>query len=75
MNKQTKAKSHKNQIRSREIDVRPFYWDKLTKVVSLDKSLYAILQLIDLKVVLIMPFRYKLMQVMKENIICMYAKD
>ena len=64
MNKQTKAKSHKNQIRSGEIDVRPFYWDKLT-IVSLGKSLYAILQLIDLKVVLIMPFRYKLMQVMK----------
>ena len=50
------------------------YWDKVAKVVSLYKSLYVVLWIMNLKVIPTMPFVYKLMQVMKENLIHLHAR-
>ena len=44
------------------------YWDKVTNMVSLYEPLYVVLRLVDTEVVSIMPFVYKLMHVMKENL-------
>ena len=51
------------------------YWDKVAKVISLYKPLYVVFWLVDLEVVSTMPFVYKLMQVMKENLICQHARE
>ena len=45
------------------------YWDKVTNMVSLYEPLYMVLWLMDSEVVPIMMFMYKLMHVMKENLI------
>ena len=51
------------------------YWDNVTKVVSLYEPLYVVIHLIDSEVVPTMPFVYKLMQVMKENLIRQQARE
>ena len=51
------------------------YWDKVTKLVSLYELLYVVLRLVNLEVVPIMAFVYKLMQVMKENLIHLHARE
>ena len=51
------------------------YWDKVAKVISLYKPLYVVLWLMDLEVVSTMAFVYKLMQVMKENLIRQHARE
>ena len=51
------------------------YWDEVTKVVSLYEPLYVVIHLIDSEVVPTMPFVYKLMQVMKENLIRQQARE
>ena len=43
------------------------YWAKMEKVVSLYESLYIVLQLVGSKVVPMMPFVYKLIQMMKKR--------
>ena len=45
------------------------YWDRVANIVSLYEPLYVVLQLINSKVVLTMPFVYELMHIMKENLI------
>ena len=45
-------------------------WDKVTNIVSLYEPLYVVLRLIDSEVVPTMPFVYKLMDMMKDNLIC-----
>ena len=51
------------------------YWDRVTNIVSLYEPLYAVLRLMDSKVVPTMPFVYKLMHMMKENLIRQGAGD
>ena len=51
------------------------YWDKVAKVVSLYESLYMVVQLVDSEDVPTMPFVYKLMQVIKENLIRQHARE
>ena len=47
----------------------------MTQVVSLYKPLYMVLRLVDSEVVPIMPFVYKLIHVIKENLTRLHAKD
>ena len=51
------------------------YWDKVTNIISLYESLYVVLRLMDFEVVPAMTFEYKLMQVMKENLIRQETRD
>ena len=51
------------------------YWDKVTNMVSLYEPLYMVLWLMDSEIVPIMMFMYKLMHVMKENLIRQGAGD
>ena len=51
------------------------YWDRLTNIVSLYEPLYVVHRLMDSEVVSTMPFVYKLMHVMKENLIHQGAGD
>ena len=51
------------------------HWDRLTKIISLYEPLYVMLRLVDSGVVPTMPFVYKLMHVMKENLIRQGAGD
>ncbi|KAL6312465.1 hypothetical protein AAG906_021681 [Vitis piasezkii] len=50
------------------------YWDRV-KHVSYFEPLYVVLRIMDLEVVPTMPFVYKLMQVMKENLIRQQVGD
>ena len=50
------------------------YWDRM-KHVSYFEPLYVVLRIIDSEVVPTMPFVYKLMQVMKENLNCQQVGD
>ena len=50
------------------------YWDRV-KQVSYFEPLYVVLRIMDLEVVPTMPFVYKLMQVMKENLIRQQVGD
>ena len=47
----------------------------MKNIVSLYEPLYVVLRLVDSEVVPTMPFVYKLMHVMKENLICQGAGD
>ena len=51
------------------------YWDKVVKVDSLYEPLYMVLRLVDSKVVPTICFVEELMQVMKENLIHLYARE
>ena len=51
------------------------YWDKVTNIISLYESLYVVLRLMDSEVVPAMTFEYRLMQVMKENLIRQETRD
>ena len=51
------------------------YWDRVTHVVSYFEPLYMVLRIMDLEVVPTMPFVYKLVQVMKENLIRQQVGD
>ena len=51
------------------------YQDKVTHVVSYFEPLYVVLRIMDSEVVPTMPFLYKLMQVMKENLIRQQVGD
>ena len=50
------------------------YWDKMARVVSLYELLYVVLRLVDSKVIPTILFVYKLMQVMKENLILLHFR-
>ncbi|XP_034679858.1 uncharacterized protein LOC117909916 [Vitis riparia] len=51
------------------------YWERVGKLVSIYEALYTVLRIIDSKVIPTMPFVYKLIRVMKENLIRLNAKE
>ena len=51
------------------------YWEKVAKLVSIYETLYTVLCIVDSKVVLTMLFVYKLIWVMKENLIWLHARE
>ncbi|XP_059597191.1 uncharacterized protein LOC132254761 [Vitis vinifera] len=51
------------------------YWERVGKLVSIYEALYTVLCIVNSEVVPIMPFVYKLIRVMKENLIRLNAKE
>ena len=51
------------------------YWERVEKLVSIYEALYTILRIVNSGVVPTMPFVYELIQVMKENLIQLNAKE
>ena len=51
------------------------YWEKVEKLVSIYEALYIVLHIIDSKVIPTMPFVYELIQLMKENLDRLKAKE
>ena len=71
----TQAQLDKHWTRYRGTNVCHQYWDRVTHIVSYFEPLYVVLRIMDLEVVPTMPFVYKLMQVMKENLIRQQVGD
>ena len=51
------------------------YWKKVSELVSIYEALYTVLHIVDSEVVLTIPFVYELIQVMKQNLHQLNAKD
>ena len=51
------------------------YWEKVSNLVSIYETLYTILRIVDFEVVLTIPFVYKLIRVMKQNLHELKSKD
>lgn len=51
------------------------YWEKVAKLVPIYEAVRTIIWIVDLEVVPRIPFLYELIQVMKENLIRLNARD
>ena len=51
------------------------YWEKVSNLVSVYEALYTVLHIVDSKIVPTMPFVYELIQVMKQNLHALKAKE
>ena len=51
------------------------YWEKVEKLVSIYEALYIVFRIVDLEVVPTIPFVYKLIRLMKENLDRFKAKE
>ena len=61
-----------------EVEVLIFYhtyWEKVSKLVSIYETLYTVLRIVDSEVIPIIPFVYKLIQVIKKNLHQLNIKD
>ena len=51
------------------------YWEKVSNLVSIYEALYTVLRIINSEIILIMPFVYELIRVMKQNLHALKAKE
>ena len=51
------------------------YWENVSKLVSIYEALYTILHIVDSKIVPTMSFVYEMIQVIKQNLHQLNAKD
>ena len=51
------------------------YWEKVSNLVSIYEALYTVLHIVDSEIVPTMPFVYESIQVMKQNLYALKAKE
>ena len=51
------------------------YWEKVSNLVSINEALYTVLRIVDSEIFPTMPFVYELIQVMKQNLHVLKAKE